>query len=100
MPIIEEFDLTGKIALIAADDEESTPYLAEAMAEAGANLFVIAPKQELIDQSVRRAKERGVEAHGTLRRVGAEENDRAGEPGILHLGHGYQQLAGHITVSA
>jgi len=74
MPIIEEFDLTGKIALIAADDEESTPYLAEAMAEAGANLFVIAPKQELIDQSVRRAKERGVEAHGTLRHCSREDD--------------------------
>ena len=66
MPVIEEFSLANKVALIAADDEESTPFLAEALAEAGANLFVIAPKPQLIEQSVRRAREKGVEAFGTL----------------------------------
>lgn len=43
MPIPPEWDLTGKAALITADARGWTPYLAGALAEAGADVAVVGP---------------------------------------------------------
>ena len=66
MPVIEEYLLTGKVAMVVTWTDPFTPYLAEALAEAGAKVFVAARRQAPIEDSVQRVTELGEEAHGTL----------------------------------
>ena len=66
MPVIEEYMLTGKVAMIATWSDPFTPYLAEALAEAGAKVFVAAHGRAEMADSVRRVTDLGCEADGTL----------------------------------
>ena len=70
MPILEEYRLTDRVAIVAGDGSLDsnvfTPYLAEALAEAGARVFVAARSADVMDESVRRANAFGGEAHGIL----------------------------------
>ena len=70
MPILEEYRLTNKVAIVAGDGTLDsnifTPYLAEALAEAGARVFVAARSADVMEESVRRSKALGGEAHGIL----------------------------------
>ena len=47
MPVLEEFNLSGRVALLAGDGDCATPYLALALAEAGARV-VIADRQSWV----------------------------------------------------
>ena len=70
MPILEEYRLTDRVAIVAGDgtldSNVFTPYLAEALAEAGARVFVAARSADVMDESVRRANVFGGDAHGVL----------------------------------
>ena len=46
MPIPIEWDLTGKVAIITSDNRGWTPTLAEALAEAGANVAIVGAGHE------------------------------------------------------
>ena len=52
MPILPEYSLAGKVALLASAGGEDAPVLAQALAEAGASVFVIARRQELLDSAM------------------------------------------------
>ena len=41
MPLLEEYRLTDKVAVLAGEGNEFTPYLAEVLAEAGASVYVM-----------------------------------------------------------
>ena len=53
MPVVQEFKLADKVALVAGDGTLQsnifTPVLAEALAEAGARLFVVARRNEVVE---------------------------------------------------
>ena len=70
MPILEEFRLTDKVAVVATDGNPEqnilTPYIAEVLAEAGARVFLIARRHEIVEDGVRRVRDMGGEAYGTL----------------------------------
>ncbi len=70
MPVVQEFKLADKVALVAGDGTLQsnifTPVLAEALAEAGARLFVVARRNEVVEEAVRRVRAQGGEAFGTL----------------------------------
>ena len=66
MPVLEEYKLTDKVAILAGDGGSLTPFLAEALAEAGVRVFVLARSQEVIEEATQRAKERGGEAFGIV----------------------------------
>ena len=70
MPILEEYRLTNKVAIVAGDGtldtNAFTPYLVEVLAEAGARVFVAASSADVMGESVRRANVLGGEAHGIL----------------------------------
>ena len=66
MPVIDEFKLSGKVALVAGDDASIIPYLAEVLAEAGARVFLAVRHHDIAEQAVRRAREQGGEACGVL----------------------------------
>ena len=78
MPVLEEYKLSNKVAVVAGDGASDTdiftPFLVEVLAEAGARVFVIARRQSSIVEAVRRAKERGGEAYGTLCDSAREED--------------------------
>ena len=57
MPVLEEFRLDGKTALLAGNSGGYLPYLAAVLAEAGAHLTVAASTQELATNAVESAKE-------------------------------------------
>ena len=66
MPVPEEYSLAGKVALVAGDGGGFTPILAQALAEAGARIFVFSPTQAMIDDAARMVGDVGGEAAGTV----------------------------------
>ena len=49
MPILSEYDLTGKIAILSTSGGTEAPFLGQALAEAGAAVFAVARTQALLD---------------------------------------------------
>ncbi len=49
MPILSEFGLSGRVAILATAGGDQAPFLAQALAEAGASVFVVARGQHLLD---------------------------------------------------
>ena len=52
MNILQEWDLSGRCALITADSRGWTPFLAESLAEAGADVVVCGDDIDQINQSI------------------------------------------------
>lgn len=48
MPILEQYSLAGKTALLATAGGPDAPFLAQALAEAGARVFALARRQDLL----------------------------------------------------
>ena len=66
MPVLEEYSLKDKVALIAGDGGGSTPMLAEALAEGGARVFVMAQSQPILGQAVGAITSQGGEVLGVV----------------------------------
>ena len=49
MPVLSEYDLTGKIAILSTSGGTEAPFLGQALAEAGATVFAVARTQALLD---------------------------------------------------
>ena len=49
MPILPQYSLAGKTAILSTAGGDEAPYLAQALAEAGATAFAIARRQETVD---------------------------------------------------
>ena len=49
MPVLPEYQLTEQVALFATSGGDEAPFLASALAEAGASVFVVARSQRLLD---------------------------------------------------
>mgnify|MGYP003306868581 FL=1 len=49
MPVLPEYDLTGKTAILSTSGGAEAPFLAQALAEAGASIFAVARTQSLLD---------------------------------------------------
>ncbi len=58
MPLLPEYDLSGKVAMLATSGGDQAPYLAMALSEAGASVFTVARRQTYLDD-VLAALERG-----------------------------------------
>ncbi len=54
MPVLPEFSLSGRAAVFYTAGGEEGPALAQAMAEAGASVLVVARRQELVDAVLER----------------------------------------------
>lgn len=62
----ELFDLTGRTAIVTGGSRGIGKEMAEALAEAGANLMLCARRQEWLDETVKEFEERGFAAAGIL----------------------------------
>ena len=62
MPVLEEFSLSGKVALLAGDGDAATPYLAMALAEAGAKVIVADRQSWVLQEAGRMLGSLGQEA--------------------------------------
>ena len=62
----ELFDLTGKTAIVTGGSRGIGKEMAEALAEAGANLMLCARRQEWLDETVKEFEQRGFKVAGTL----------------------------------
>ncbi|MCH8894135.1 MAG: SDR family oxidoreductase [Chloroflexi bacterium] len=49
MPVLPEYDLTGKTAILATSGGREAPFLGQALVEAGASVFAVARTQTLLD---------------------------------------------------
>ena len=49
MPLLPEYSLAGRVALLATSDGDEAPLLAQALAEGGASVFVIARQTAQLD---------------------------------------------------
>ena len=87
MPILEKFKLTGKVAMVAWDgphgDDYLTPFLAQALAEAGARVFLAARKQEALDRVAQHVRQTGGEVSGALCDSTREDDVQAVVAGAL-----------------
>ena len=52
MPVIAEYNLTGKIAFMAGEGDGLTPMIARTLAEAGAKVFILGPHQSIVEGSM------------------------------------------------
>ena len=52
MPILPEYSLAGRAAILYTAGGADAPFLAQGLAEAGARVFVIARRQELLDSAL------------------------------------------------
>ena len=50
MPVLPEFSLSGQVAILSTAGSGEAPFLAQALAEAGASIFTIARHQEGLDR--------------------------------------------------
>lgn len=66
MPVLSEYSLDGKVAFIAGEGDDSTPALAEALAEAGARVFIMAPHYPVVEGSMRAVARLGGHALGSF----------------------------------
>ncbi len=69
MPVLPEYSLTGRVAVFATSGGEEAPFLAGALAEAGASVFAVARTQRLLD-AVMEALPAG--SHGTVMNAGSD----------------------------
>ncbi len=49
MPLLPEYNLSGRVAVLATSGGDQAPYLALALSEAGATVFTVARRQEYLD---------------------------------------------------
>ncbi len=49
MPVLPEFDLSGKVAILATSGGDEAPQLASALAEAGATVFAVARRESSLE---------------------------------------------------
>ena len=49
MPLLPEYNLSGKVAVLATSGGDQAPYLALALSEAGATVFTVARRQDYLD---------------------------------------------------
>ena len=49
MPVLPEYDLSGKTAILATSGGSEAPFLGQALIEAGASVFAVARTQALLD---------------------------------------------------
>ena len=52
MPVLPEFSLAGKVAVLSTTGGDEAPFLARYLVEAGASVFVIARTPELLEQTL------------------------------------------------
>lgn len=52
MPVLPEFSLAGKVAILATAGGDEAPVLGQALAEAGAAVFIVARRQSLLDAAL------------------------------------------------
>lgn len=69
MPILPEYWLTGRVAMFAAAGGDESPFLASALAEAGAEVFVVARTQRLLEAALAALPEG---SEGTLMNPGSD----------------------------
>ena len=49
MPVLSEYDLTGKTAILSTSGGTEAPFLGQALTEAGASVFAVARTKPLLD---------------------------------------------------
>ena len=69
MPVLPEYGLSGRVAIFATSGGDEAPFLAGALAEAGADVFAVARTQPLLD-AVIAALPSG--SHGTVMNAGSD----------------------------
>lgn len=73
MPVLEEFRLDGKVALVAGNAGGFLTVMAEVLAEAGAQVRVVAGNQQLVDEAVLAACKWQSTGSGAAADLGTEE---------------------------
>ena len=66
MPIPLQYNLHGKVSVVAGDGNGLTPIIAEALAEAGSYIFVVTEHQSIIDEIIPRVEKHGEKAIGVV----------------------------------
>ena len=83
MPVLDEFKLRDKVAMVAGDDPEFTPVLAAVLAEAGARVYLLAGSPGLLGDATRMVEELGGEATGVSVDVTSEDEVQRAVDGAL-----------------
>ncbi len=70
MPVLPEFSLSGRVAMLHTTGGDHAPFLAQALAEAGALVFTIARRRELLDPVMRALETYPADHRGVVADIG------------------------------
>ncbi|HIB12705.1 MAG TPA: SDR family oxidoreductase [Dehalococcoidia bacterium] len=76
MPLLPEYNLSGRVAVLATSGGDQAPYLALALSEAGATVFTVARRQDYLDNVL------GALEQGSFANWGGVVVDLATRPGL------------------
>lgn len=64
MPLLPQYDLSGKTAILSSTDGDESPQLASVLAEAGATVFAVTRRQEKLDAILAALEDAAINAGG------------------------------------
>ena len=93
MPVLPQFNLAGRTAILSTSGGDEAPFLAQALAEAGAEVFAIARRQESLDamlSHLTNAGGQGTTGHGGV--VTTLDSSNAAAQALAEFDRHYKQI--------
>lgn len=97
MPVLSEFSLSGRVAILSTAGSDEAPFLAQALAEAGASVFTIARRPESLNQ-VLKALEMGNDSAFVGLAQGGIAVSLAGRQGVDQAMSAFDAVYDHVDI--
>ncbi|PKB80102.1 MAG: hypothetical protein BZY88_09880 [SAR202 cluster bacterium Io17-Chloro-G9] len=92
MPSLPEYSLSGKVAILYTAGGDEAPVLAQALAEAGATVFTIARRQQLLEPVLAGLKQFSGDHAGIAADVGGSPSDMVRAMDAFSRAHGHVDI--------
>ena len=93
MPVLPEFSLSGRVAVLHTTGGDHAPFFAQALAQAGALVFTIARRQDLLDPVLESLSSYPAGHRGVVADVG-----RDGPSGVAAAMSSFDQLDSPVDI--
>ena len=93
MPALSEYSLSGRVAILHTAGGDHAPYLAQALAEAGAKVFTLARRQHLLDPVLESLSQYPGDHSGTVADIGAD-----GKLDLARAMEAFDLLDSHVDI--
>ena len=93
MPVLSEFSLSGRVAVLHTTGGDHGPFFAQALAQAGALVFTVARRQELLDPVLESLSSYSGDHRGVVADIG-----RNGPSDLARAMEQFDQLDKHVDI--